>query len=55
MRSRNLIQDLFKDQRGSKPTDPAPLNTTGEMLTMHSDAGVNIIPWGYSHSSPDAQ
>jgi hypothetical protein len=45
-----LTQELFKDQRGSKPNDPAPLNTTGEMLTMHTDAGVNIIPWDYDPS-----
>ena len=45
-----LTQELFKDQRGSKPTDPAPLNTTGEMLTMHTDGGVNLIPWDFSAS-----
>lgn len=43
-----LTDELFKDQRGSKPNDPAPLTTTGEMLTMHTDGGVNLIPWDYS-------
>jgi hypothetical protein len=43
-----LTLQLFKDQRGSKPTDPAPLNATGEMLTFHTDGGVNLIPWDYT-------
>ncbi len=42
-----LTTELFKDQRGSKPTDPAPLTTSGEMFTMHTDGGVNLIPWDY--------
>ena len=43
-----LINELFKDQKPDDPQTPAPLNTTGEMLTFHTDAGVNIIPWDYS-------
>ncbi len=43
-----LIKELFKDQKPDDPQTPAPLTTTGEMLTFHTDAGVNIIPWDYS-------
>ncbi len=43
-----LTDELFKDQRGSGPHARAPLTTTGEMLTMHTDGGVNLIPWDYS-------
>lgn len=42
-----LTMDLFRDQRGSG-NKPAPLTTTGEMLTMHSNAGANLIPWDYT-------
>jgi murein tripeptide amidase MpaA len=44
-----LIKELFKDQKPDDPQTPAPLTTTGEMLTFHTDAGVNLIPWDYSH------
>jgi murein tripeptide amidase MpaA len=43
-----LIKELFKDQKPDDPQTPAPLTTTGEMLTFHTDAGVNLIPWDYS-------
>jgi carboxypeptidase T len=43
-----LTQELFKDQRGKGPKAAAPLTTTGEMLTMHTDGGVNLIPWDFS-------
>jgi hypothetical protein len=43
-----LLTELFKDQKPKDPQTPAPLTTTGEMLTFHTDAGVNIIPWDYS-------
>jgi hypothetical protein len=42
-----LITELFKDQKPKDPQTPAPLTTTGEMLTFHTDAGVNLIPWDY--------
>jgi carboxypeptidase T len=45
-----LIKELFKDQKPKDPQTPAPLKTTGEMLTFHTDAGVNIIPWDYTTS-----
>lgn len=45
----SLLTNVFKDQRGSGD-DPAPLTTTGEVLTMHTNGGVNIIPWDYSAS-----
>jgi hypothetical protein len=44
----DLAKNLFKDQRGPKDDDPAPDNTTGAMLTLHSVAGLVLLPWGYS-------
>ena len=43
-----LLTDLFKDQKSGGPQHPAPLDTTGEMLTMHTDGGVNLIPWDWT-------
>jgi hypothetical protein len=45
-----LLKDLFRDQKPDDPQTPAPLTTTGEMLTFHTDAGVNIIPWDYDEN-----
>ena len=42
-----LERQLFKDQKPADPQDPAPLSTTGEVLTFHTDGGVNLIPWDY--------
>lgn len=53
-----LFNELFKDQRGSNPNDPAPANTTGAMVTMHSVAGLVLLPWSYlstDHAPNDAQ
>jgi carboxypeptidase T len=43
-----LTKDLFRDQKGNGQNDPAPKDTTGEMMTFHTNAGVNIIPWDYT-------
>lgn len=43
----DLFGQLFKDQRGSGANDPAPLTTTGAMITIHSHAGLVLLPWGY--------
>ena len=53
-----LFSELFKDQRGSNPNDPAPANTTGAMITMHTVAGLVLLPWSYDnsvHAPNDAQ
>ena len=43
-----LLKELFRDQKPDDPQTPAPLTTTGQMLTFHTDAGVNLIPWDYT-------
>jgi carboxypeptidase T len=42
-----LFKKLFRDQRGNGGTDPAPANTTGAMVTIHTAAGLVLLPWGY--------
>ena len=43
----DLMQDLFRDQRGPGESDPAPLNATGAMLSLHTAANLALFPWGY--------
>jgi carboxypeptidase T len=43
-----LFRKLFADQRGPSDTDAAPAGTRGAMITMHSYAGMNLYPWGWS-------
>jgi hypothetical protein len=44
----NKIRELIPDQRGPQPTDAAPITTTGVIQSMHSFAGLNLFPWGYT-------
>ena len=41
-----LQADVIEEIRAD-PQTPAPLTTTGQVLTFHTDAGVNLIPWDY--------
>ncbi|WNG19617.1 peptidase M14 [Cystobacter fuscus] len=41
----NYILSLFPDQRGPASTDPAPADTTGLMLSLHSYGGYVLYPW----------
>jgi hypothetical protein len=52
-----LFRELFADQRGTGDTTPAPVTTRGAMITMHSDAGMNLFPWGWTnaHTGNDAK
>jgi hypothetical protein len=52
----SLFRKLFADQRGPADTDAAPLTTRGAMISMHSYAGMNLFPWGWTngHSPNDA-
>lgn len=43
-----LISSLFPDQRGPNDPDPAPITTTGNLITMHSNAALNLYPWGWT-------
>lgn len=51
-----LFRQLFADQRGPADTDAAPATTRGAMITMHSYAGMDLLPWGWTtkHSPNDA-
>ena len=44
----DLVRTLFADQRGAADTDPAPLTTTGVLLTLHSYGDLVLWPWGYT-------
>jgi carboxypeptidase T len=44
-----LFRSLFRDQRGPNDNDAAPPTTRGAMISMHSTAGMNLFPWGWSN------
>jgi carboxypeptidase T len=46
----NLVLSLIPDQRGPGVNDPAPDNTTGIFITVHSAAGLVLWPWGFTSS-----
>ena len=55
-----LFRQLFRDQRPSDPAFPpaipAPITTTGGMLSLHSFGNLALFPWGYtSHPAPNAE
>jgi carboxypeptidase T len=43
-----LFRQLFKDQRGPNDADAAPVTTRGAMISLHSYAGMNLFPWGWT-------
>lgn len=52
-----LFRDLYPAVRGPGDTTPAPADTKGIMITMHSDASMVIFPWGHDakvHTGNDA-
>jgi hypothetical protein len=52
-----LFRQLFADQRGPADNTPAPATTRGAMITLHSYAGMNLFPWGWTntHTGNDAK
>jgi hypothetical protein len=44
----NLVRSLFPDQRGPGDGDPAPPNTTGILITLHSYGNLALWPWGWT-------
>ena len=46
----SFVQTLFADQRGPGDNDPAPLDSTGVFVTLHSAAGLVLWPWGWTSS-----
>lgn len=46
----SLVRALFPDRRGPLPNDPAPVDTTGIFITLHSFSDLVLWPWGNSDS-----
>jgi carboxypeptidase T len=50
----NIIQNfaypLFPDQRGPGDNDPAPDDTTGIFITLHSYSQLVLWPWGWTYT-----
>jgi hypothetical protein len=44
----NQLRILVPDQRGPNDTDPAPITASGVYQNIHSNAAVNLFPWGWS-------
>jgi hypothetical protein len=44
----NQIRALIPDQRGPNNTDPAPLTASGVYQDMHSNAALDLYPWGWT-------
>jgi PKD repeat protein len=44
----SFVLNLFPDQRGPGDTDPAPVESTGVLISLHSAAGLVLWPWGWT-------
>lgn len=42
----NYVNTLFPDQRGPSRSDPAPKDTTGLLVDLHSFGNTVLYPWG---------
>ena len=49
----DLMKDIFEDQRGSDPSDPAPDSTRGTMLTLHTYGNLAMFPYGDFRHAPN--
>ncbi len=48
----NYLRAIFPDQRGPGLTDPAPVDTTGVYLDIHSYSQLVLWPWGFTATTP---
>jgi carboxypeptidase T len=48
MAIQNFVSSIFPDQKGPGDAEPAPVDTTGTFITLHSYAQVTIFPWGWT-------
>jgi len=44
------MRSIFTDQRGPADSDPAPLDATGLMISLHSYSELVLYPWGGTSS-----
>ena len=44
----NYVLTILPDQRGGGDTDPAPVDTTGVFITLHSYSQLVLWPWGWT-------
>ncbi|TFG66188.1 MAG: hypothetical protein E4H27_10210, partial [Anaerolineales bacterium] len=52
----NFIRSLFSDQRGPGFSDPAPLDTSGVFITLHSYGNLVLWPWSSTYAeSPNTE
>ena len=54
----NHVRLIFTDRRGPLDSDPAPADTAGIFITLHSYGGLVLWPWGWTVQFPapnDAQ
>ncbi len=50
-----FVSTIFADQRGPGDTEPAPTDSTGVLISLHSAAGLVLWPWGWtSTDAPNA-
>ncbi len=55
IRIQSFAASLFPDQRGPADTDPAPDDTTGVFITLHSYSNLVLWPWGDTYTpAPNA-
>ncbi len=55
VRVQSFVATLFPDQRSPNDTDPAPDNTTGVFITLHSYSDLVLWPWGDTYTpAPNA-
>ncbi len=55
IRLQSFVATLFPDQRGPADTDPAPDDTTGVFITLHSYSNLVLWPWGDTYTpAPNA-
>ena len=47
----NYAASLFPDMRGPGDSDPAPNNTEGVFITLHSYGELVLYPWGWTSSA----
>jgi len=45
------VRSIFPDQRGPNDDDPAPPDTTGLLITLHSYSNLVLWPWGHTYGS----